>query len=872
MFHNNENKSDKNDVQNESEITSPLTLLAIGNFLFEKGRYLDAIECYNELMRITQEDHWIYYRSRGIAYDRQGKFELAIHDLSEAIRLNPNHADTRNYRGLCYYHQKEYGLAVDDLSEAIRLDPDNILYYANRANIYYKQKRYDHTIKDANEVLRRDPKHAEAYRIRGVGFYYKGNYKLAIIDLSQAIHFNPNDDTAYYNRGATYQKLNLNDLAIFNFNETIRLNPNHEEAYMDRAILYFTQKKYEFAILDFKQAIRINPNNKVAYINLSAIHCVQKKYELALQDCNEAIHIDSNCSVARENRGEIYYLLSQVDLYNQEMKVNIITHEIENFKGQYHLIIENISPQEISQSLPVNIKESETKSNSREESLGDIYYEKGEYELAIHYYTKEIENDYKNSAAYSKRSASYFAASQYELAFQDTNELLKINPNDADAYNKRGDIYCAQYQYQLAIPCYKEAILIEPTNTYGYLRRAQAYLSHAKYENKGKFCYDENTYFETISNIDNRFAKNRDKNQIDDNTLIKYELAIQDCNKAIAIDPQDTNAYNVRADIYSKSIQPFSTFYTFKNGQSGVKSSWYNSKDYLSTINILKMTNPNAIICTTVKWCGDYDNAIKDYNKIIRLKPNDSFAYADRGVTYYKLGQYRLSIEDLTKAVEIDPSNSGAYNDRGFIYGENYQLKLAIQDLNKAIEINPYYATAYNNRGYYLAKRNQFNLAIKDLPYMDVKRREKIIDDAIKVDLRLDLDKNQILQNAKILNELINKYQINVELIEALYLANDSVRIWITQTWPQIVTQKDIHGNLVILNDWCNILPPNIWNQITKYMVGIENTKNLNDVAHKIRNNGFGFFALNNHDKKIWKAEKTELRPEERRNFTCNLQ
>jgi tetratricopeptide (TPR) repeat protein len=53
---------------------------------------------------------------------------------------------------------------------------------------------------------------------------------------------------------------------------------------------------------------------------------------------------------------------------------------------------------------------------------------------------------------------------------------------------------------------------------------------------------------------------------------------------------------------------------------------------------------------------GQYDMALKDYGKAIKLEPNYAFAYASRGVAYNQKGQKGQAMKDLNKAISLDPN------------------------------------------------------------------------------------------------------------------------------------------------------------------------------------------------------------------------
>ena len=63
------------------------------------------------------------------------------------------------------------------LNEAIRLEPDNAESYEIRANIFNNTGKYDRAIEDYNEALRLKPHFALAYADRGAAWYFKGEFR-----------------------------------------------------------------------------------------------------------------------------------------------------------------------------------------------------------------------------------------------------------------------------------------------------------------------------------------------------------------------------------------------------------------------------------------------------------------------------------------------------------------------------------------------------------------------------------------------------------------------------------------------------------------------------------------------------------------------
>lgn len=75
-------------------------------------------------------------------YLKNGDFDPAIIDFTEAILLDPKPAKTYNGRGVAYWEKGDLDKAIADYTEAIRLDPNDAWAYYSRGRVY--QRRDNH--------------------------------------------------------------------------------------------------------------------------------------------------------------------------------------------------------------------------------------------------------------------------------------------------------------------------------------------------------------------------------------------------------------------------------------------------------------------------------------------------------------------------------------------------------------------------------------------------------------------------------------------------------------------------------------------------------------------------------------------------------
>ena len=110
------------------------------------------------------------------------------------------------------------------------------------------------------------------------------------------------------------------------------------------------------------------------------------------------------------------------------------------------------------------------------------YLEEKKNQAAIEEFTKVLEIDPDNAAAYYNRGNAYYFQEKYEQAIADYTEALRIDPANVLAYIYRGVAYSNQGEYEQAIADYTKAWSIDPSYVAAYNNRAVTYADKEKYK------------------------------------------------------------------------------------------------------------------------------------------------------------------------------------------------------------------------------------------------------------------------------------------------------------------------------------------------------------------------------------------------------
>ncbi len=96
---------------------------------------------------------------------------------------------------------------------------------------------------------------------------------------------------------------------------------------------------------------------------------------------------------------------------------------------------------------------------------------------------------------------------------------------------------------------------------------------------------------------------------------------------------------------------------------------------------------------------GDYQGAVNDFTKTVKLHPLYVRAYQYRGISYDRLLDYAHAIRDYNKSLEIDPFNPDIFLARGDTKMHVHDFDGAIDDFSSSINLKNNVASAWLNRG-----------------------------------------------------------------------------------------------------------------------------------------------------------------------------
>lgn len=295
--------------------SSPKTDLASayanrGQAYIRKNDYDRAIADYSRSIELARTAS--AYFGRAFAYHRKREYERAIRDYDEVLKIDPAHdgakrnrdavvrlvrlsvrlkADTVIRRGDAHWDAKRFDDAIHEYSEAIRIDPGNTLALTKRGRAYQQKGDIERAMADYDEALRLDPKNSAALASRAELWANRGDFARAASDLRKSIALEEQVDglqyltlSEYYSRlrqyepaleaireaqklegddgfpvrhqaGRVLQRLGRHKEAVVEFSAALARFPKSAEAYYRRGLSYEKLGDRNKARQDFRQLL-----------------------------------------------------------------------------------------------------------------------------------------------------------------------------------------------------------------------------------------------------------------------------------------------------------------------------------------------------------------------------------------------------------------------------------------------------------------------------------------------------------------------------------------------------------------------------------------------------------------------------------------
>ena len=287
-------------------VSAPAVLLALSICTgFQLRYWQNSITLFEHLLKVTS-NNYLAYSNLGVAYSQLGRYQQALENCEQAIRIKPDVAKIHRNLGAVYGNLGRYQEEIEACRKAIKISPDYVDAYVDLGAAHSSLGRYQEAIDDYKQAIKIKPDVVEAYYNLGIVYDKLGRYQEAIEAFEQAIRIKPDYVKAYDSIGVAYIELGRYSEAVETLKQTVKIKPDYAEAHCNLGVAYSQLGRWQDAVDACKQAIKIKPGYAEAHCNLGFAYSRLSRWQDAIDACKQAIKIKPDYAKAHYNLGMAY--------------------------------------------------------------------------------------------------------------------------------------------------------------------------------------------------------------------------------------------------------------------------------------------------------------------------------------------------------------------------------------------------------------------------------------------------------------------------------------------------------------------------------------------------------------------------------------
>ncbi len=204
--------------------------------------------------------YWTYV-SRGRELFESEKYKEAIESFEEAIKIMPKEGATYNNKGVCLNALGKHREAVESFDQSIGSSPSPEAY-SNKGAALYLLGKFEKSIQCFDKAIELKPGFLDAYNNKGGVLFLLKRYKEAVKTQDRAIEIGPNSPHAYYNKAGLLRTLGRQKEAIEYYKKVIELDPANFKPYFWLSLCELELNQKTDSLYHFEIGLRLFFNKK----------------------------------------------------------------------------------------------------------------------------------------------------------------------------------------------------------------------------------------------------------------------------------------------------------------------------------------------------------------------------------------------------------------------------------------------------------------------------------------------------------------------------------------------------------------------------------------------------------------------------------
>ncbi len=249
----------------------------------------DAAIDYLTLAIAINSANPLYHLDLGLVYGKTGRLEQAAQSYQEALRWQPDEAETYYLLAAVQKRLGQSAAAIQNLRQAINLDPTMSQAFYELGLLLATAKQWAEAEQCYRAVIRLQPTHAKAYYQLGGMCWQQQKIEAAVECFEQSLSLDPDQPLAYAFLGQGLAALGFRAKAIEQYEKALEARPDDAALHNNIGVALLGEKRHQEACKHFTQALALMPDRAVFHFNLGAVLEQLNQYEAARKSFLQAV-------------------------------------------------------------------------------------------------------------------------------------------------------------------------------------------------------------------------------------------------------------------------------------------------------------------------------------------------------------------------------------------------------------------------------------------------------------------------------------------------------------------------------------------------------------------------------------------------------
>ena len=175
------------------------------------------------------------------------------------LECTTNNPTAHNDLGIVLSLQGRFDEAMAQFNEALRIFPLYANAHCNLGYTLFLRGRTQEAIAQCNDALQINPSFAQAHYVLGNALLKAGRTEEAIAHFREASRINPTDADAFNSLGNALLHLGRAEEAIAQYRAALQINPTVAATHMNLGFAFYLHGEPQQAVVQCEEALRINP-------------------------------------------------------------------------------------------------------------------------------------------------------------------------------------------------------------------------------------------------------------------------------------------------------------------------------------------------------------------------------------------------------------------------------------------------------------------------------------------------------------------------------------------------------------------------------------------------------------------------------------